>query len=312
MIHFLVGKPRNGKTLRAMMHIIEQLTTTSRFVVTNMVLRFDLLQELLDARGHNVHVIDRVTQLTDEEVRNFWLYRGGGYKLTAPADYDEKKGAHVDYGPLFEDPRFRVGNRLLGPDGQPAHFRGVAYFIDECHTIWPARGWQGTPRHADFYCSQHGKLNDEVWFITQNVKLVDPNFARLAQDFTYCRNHRIEKHGRFRGDDKFTAKTYPGPVSSGNEVTLNVETYRLDKAVADCYDTSAGVGMPGGGTADAGHRAKGISLRWVWVGLAAAIALIWSGLNWGIPHLTREFVAPAVDPKAHAETIGRTTNPDIS
>lgn len=271
MIHFLIGKPRNGKSLRAMMHIVEQITTTARDVVTNMVLDLDELQMLLDERGHGINVRRRIRMLeTKEQMRHFWLYRVG-YDLPKPADYEDKNGGDLDYSPIFRDPRFFVGGAKALEQIGPISLRGTCYVIDEIHTIYPARGWQGTPRHAEFYCSQHGKLNDECWFITQNTKLVDPNFYRLAQDFTYCRNHRLLKFGVFKGENKFVAKTYESPVATGNETTLNVDTFKLDLSVARCYDTSAGVGMPGGGTADGGKRAKGVPLKMVWLGLAAVL-----------------------------------------
>lgn len=299
MISFLVGKPRNGKSLRAMMKIWEQLTTTQRFIITNMVLDLDVLQALLIARGFgHVCARSRIRMLTDEETKNFWLIREFG-TLPTPSDYNEKQGADVDYSPIFKDERYWETGDKSDPTA-PVSLRGTFYVIDEVHTHWRARGWSGTPRHIDFYNSQHAKLNDSVLFITQNTKLVDQNLCRLAQDFTYCRNHRLEKHGRFRGDNKFTAHTYPGPVSNDKEVTLNVETYHLDKALADCYDTSAGVGMPGGGTADKGYRAKGIPLKMIWVGLGVVLVACWVFFTYGLPMLTNRFLAPAINPKSNA------------
>ncbi len=305
MIHFYVGKPRNGKSLRVMMKIIEVLTKTQQHVVTNMVVRLDVLQEYLDVHGHDIHVLDRVTLLNDEETRDFWLFRGSGYVLPKPDHYDGKDADNVSYAPLFEDPRWRIGGKLLNADGSPTNFKGTCYVIDECQNVWPARGWQGTGQHIAFYLSQHGKLGDTVFFVTQNVKNVDRMLYSVAQDFTYCRNHRIEKHGRFRGDNKFTAKTYPGPVQNGNEITLNVEDYPLDLEIAACYDTSAGVGMPGGGTADAGFRAKGVPLKMVWVGLGAVLLLCFCVIKWAVPAFTERYLAPAIDP-AHSTTVRKT------
>jgi hypothetical protein len=171
---------------------------------------------------------------------------------------------------------------------------GTLYVIDEIHTLFPARGWQGTPRHADFYNSQHGKLNDECVFITQNTKLVDPNFYRLAQEFHYCRNHRLLKHGKFRGNNKFVVHIYDGPASTGNEPTINTDEFKLDLEVAACYDTSAGVGMPGGGAADAAARAKGIPIWVFWACIGAVIVIVYIVFNLIIPSLTNKYVGGAV------------------
>ncbi|EIQ00227.1 Zonular occludens toxin (Zot) [Opitutaceae bacterium TAV1] len=294
MIHFLVGKPRNGKSLLAMMRVFQQLTTTGRYIVTNMVLDLDRLQALCIERGFpHVCVRNRVKMLTDEETKDFWLHRACGVVLPVPSNYKDKQGADVDYSPLFNDPRFYTESQ--SEDGLTLRNpTGTCYVIDEIHTHWPARGSWGTPRHVTFYNSQHGKLGDMCIFITQNTKLIDPNFIRLAQDFTYCRNHRIQKYGRIRGEDKFTAHTYPGPVENDREVTLNIETYKLDLPLAKCYDTSAGVGMPGGGTADGGERAKGIPLKMVWVVLGVVLLCVVVFLKWGLPKLTRKYVAPAL------------------
>lgn len=260
-----------------MMRILWTLQNTKRYIVTNMVIDFDRVQDWCDARGLKIWVRSRIRILTTkEEMRHFWLYRDG-MELPKPADYDDSKGkGDVDYSPLFEAPRFFSGENA---EGLPVQC-GTLYVIDEVHTLFPARGWQGTPRHADFYCSQHGKLNDEVIFITQNTKLVDPNFYRLAQEFHYCRNHRLLKHGRFRGNNKFVATIYEAPAATGKEPTMNEETFHLDLEVAACYDTSAGVGMPGGSAADVAMRVKGIPIWAGWAAIVAAIFALWWAFGW--------------------------------
>jgi len=54
--------------------------------------------------------------------------------------------------------------------------------------------------------------------------------------------------------------------------------------------------MPGGGTADAGFRAKGVPMKMVWVGLAAVLLLCFGVFKWAIPAATNKFLAPAIDP----------------
>lgn len=292
MIYSYIGRPRNGKSYAALRRIVWTLIHTKRHIVTNMVIHLDDLQQYLDARGHDINVRARIRMLTEkEEMRHFWLYRVG-YELERPGTYNDKTGEDVDYAPLFRDPRFYEGE----PDCVTGlvNLRGTLFVIDEIHTLFPARGWQGTPRHAEFYCSQHAKLNDECVFITQNTKLVDPQFNRLSQEYVYWTNHRLRRVGKFRGDDKIVGKSYANPVTNPSEVTLNVEEFTLELELAACYDTSAGVGMPGGSTADKGHRAKGVPLRFVWAGVAVAVALGWWGVTWGVPYLVRGVVEPAV------------------
>jgi hypothetical protein len=288
MIDLFVGKPRNGKSLRAMMRILDRLINTKRFIVTNMVLDLDRIQDYIDKRGLNINARTRFHFLTTkEDMKNFWLFRDYGLVLKKPADYDDAKGkSDIDYAPLFDDERFWTKTEV----GQVPQMAGTFYVIDEVHTLFPARGWQGTPRHADFYNSQHGKLNDEVVFITQNTKLVDPNFYRLAQEFHYCRNHRLMKHGHFKGANKFTAHIYDGPANDNGKPTLNVESFSLDLEVAQCYDTSAGVGMPGGGAADAGHRTKGVPLWSIWVACGLAICGVYYVFNYVIPQAGNKYL----------------------
>ncbi|MFA6287150.1 MAG: zonular occludens toxin domain-containing protein [Opitutaceae bacterium] len=291
MIDIFVGKPRNGKSLRAMMRILKTLVETQRYVVTNMVLDLDRIQDYLDKRGVKTNAHQRILILTSkEQMKHFWLYREFGVVLVTPPDYNEKTGGDVDYAPLVNDQRFW----LPAKEGHTPVMRGTLYVIDEIHTLFPARGWQGTPRHADFYNSQHAKLNDECVFITQNTKLVDPNFYRLAQEFHYCRNHRLMKHGRFKGANKFTVHIHDGPASTGKEPTLNVEEFKLDLEVACCYDTSAGVGMPGGGAADAGARTKGIPLWMVWAVIGFCIGGVYWFFNYEMPKLTNKYLTSAV------------------
>jgi len=276
-----------------MMRILWTLEHTHRYVVTNMVLFLDEIQDYLDARKIAVNVRHRVLFLTDvEQMRNFWLYRDHGLVLPTPNDYSVKGGKdNVSYDPILDDPRFWLP--LETSDGVPV-LRGTLYVIDEVHTLFPARGWQGTPRHADFYNSQHAKLNDEVIFITQNTKLVDPNFYRLAQDFHYCRNHRLMKHGRFKGANKFTAHIHDGPATTGTEPTLNIEEFTLDLEVAKCYDTSAGVGMRGGGAADSSARAKGIPLWTVWAAVVFAIVVVYWFFNYQLPKFSNKYLTSAI------------------
>jgi len=301
MIHMVVGKPRNGKGLYCMRKIVEQLRDTKRHVVTNMVLHLDVLQDYLHAQGINVHVRDRVTLIDPNDIeamRWFFCIRDNGRRLEKPPGFNEKKSeVRVDYTPLAQDPFYRVNAQLVKDDGSPGDLSGIFYCIDEAHTIWPARGWSGTSEHVIFHMSQHAKLNEEIIFQTQSVKMVDSVISRLAQDFVYCTNHRIQKFGKFRGSNKFTARTYQGPVQSASEETLNVEEYPLDLALAACYDTSAGVGMSGGSSADKGQRATGWPLWSIWAGLAAAVVLAFVGFRYGLPSITNKILAPGLSPK---------------
>lgn len=302
MIHFLIGKPRSGKSLRAAGIIVEQLTTTERIIVTNMRLDLAELQDYCDKKGFKIHVFDRVREITDEQTPFFFLYREVSIDpsfATLGEPTDKKKGM-VDYTPVFDGDRFYVGNKKQNAEGAPSPLKGVCYVLDEIHTHFPARDYQRTGVHLPFYLSQHGKLNDMVLMITQNLKFCDPELYRAAQDFTYCRNRRLEKYGAFRGENKLEAKTYFSPLTNPDaQAAAQVVTYKIDD-IARCYDTSAGVGMPGGGVADGGQRAKGFPLK---VAVAIGVMLlvgVWFVFAKILPHVTDKMLAPALGGKSEA------------
>lgn len=284
-----------------------QVTKTERFIVHNMKLYEDEWQEQLDAAGFQIHFRARTLQLTDEQMKDFWLYREFGVILPKCERYDDgKSDTNVDYTPIFEDPRFRVGGKLTNEDGSEAPLRGTAYFFDEIHNVYPSRQWHNTPRHFTFYTSQHGKLNDSFVATTQAIKNCDPVVYRLAQDFTYCRNLRLEKFGRFKRGDGFQAKTYMEPRTQNGQEFSSVLDYSFDAKVAARYDTSAGIGMPGGGTADKGHSVKGVPLKTVWVMIALAICGVYYFFNYVMPKYTHKFLGNVIgkgrlaDPKKTA------------
>lgn len=269
MIHALLGRPRNGKSYLACSIILDTLKEPKGpCVVTNISLDLDEVEQYV---GGERSVRNRIRILTDDELRAFYLYRsdgrGGCLDISQPPDSD--KQSLLDFSPIFEK-----SIRTL-------------YVLDEIHTIWPARGWQGTSRHLMHYLSQHAKLGDNVYWISQNSKLVDAQWLRVSQDFGYCTNRRLKKYGKFRGGNGFVCRTYSNPQVFENQLQPAMESkdYSLDLAVARCYDTSAGVGMPGGGVADAGERRKGLPLWLLWalpVGLALAVGLgMWGIQRWG-------------------------------
>lgn len=267
MIHPIAGKPRSGKSLLMVTRIVEALTKSEAFVFTNMVIRLGELQTLLDAQGHSVHVMERVRILNDEEAKEFYRYHWF-HTLALPA-----RGETMDFSAIFEDERYYEGGSRLSSSGEPNRLKGTVYVIDEAQNLFPAGAPHTQDEHCRFYLTQHGKLNHTVFCVCQSVDHIAKYIRDLAQDFTYCRNHRVEKFGLFRGADEFSAKVYLTRWTSDNQKPCETYTYKLDLAKAKCYDTSAGVGMPGGGRADDGKRAKGIPIRFVWVGVVLAVVV---------------------------------------
>ena len=272
MIHIYAGKPRSGKSLRIMeVAIYRKLMESEAFIFTNLSLRYDRLQNYCDEHGGTFHVRDRIRRLEDHQLVDWYRYHEF-HTLDVPED----DVSEIDYSPVMEDPRYYVGGKRWAEDGEPNAMRGTVYVIDEAQTIFKAGAVNKRFRHAMFYCQQHGKLGHTVFFVCQNTDHLYKGLRDLAQDFTYCRNKALEKWGVFRGDAKFTAKTYLSRLTNPDtQVACETKDYTLNKALADCYDTSAGVGMPGGGRADNRARAKGVSLKWAVLGFVVAGVAVW-------------------------------------
>ena len=253
-IHFVTGRPGAGKSFYSMKMIIEELRGTERRIVTNLAIIAENLAEMLhEKHGETFDLLNRLHLITDEEIEYFYCHRGSNIP-TLRLDVD-KKGKPDKF------------------DIQAAQESGgVFYILDEVHLKFGARNWQNMGNAAIYYSSQHRKLGDDVVLITQAPKMVDTTFRNLAQDYTVLRNHALETLMFFKQPKIFTRQTFlnlPGP----NETPMEKGTFRLDMDVANCYDTSQGVGIHSRGEADTGEdRRKG--LPW-WVGILGFLVLVY-------------------------------------
>lgn len=271
-IHFISGKPRGGKTLYSVSKIIGSLVA-GRYVVTNVALHLERLQCYLHEKhpGLNVHVVERIVMLDDDMLGEFWRYRRNNFTMSLDCVKDDKT---IDFASVYDAQCFNTD-----------------FYLDEVHVKFNARAWQKTGPQAINYLSQHGKLGDNVYMITQSIANVDKQFRSVAQDFSYIRNYRVEKFRGFTRGSNFERKTYLQPVAGNGDTPVEKESFTLDKAIADCYDTSGGVGMPGGAAADKGRKAKGIPLKMI-VALVV-VGLIGGGYminSWVIPKLFKKAV----------------------
>jgi len=231
-IHVILGKPGSGKSLYATARVIQELREGQRNIVTNLPLHPGRMNEYLQQKwpDQDCRLVQRLRILTDDELREFWKFRG--------------------------------------PDGDEGK-QGVAYFLDEAHIAFNAREWATLGRGALHYLSQHRKLGDIVWPITQAPGNLDKQFRSVAEDFTVLRNEYTAKFGPFRGRGRFVRRTYLAEPSQNAE-PFETATFTLDKeGIASCYDTARGIGVHGN-KADIGRRAKGIP---IWTVIPAALAL---------------------------------------
>jgi len=152
-IHFISGKPGNGKSLYAVRLIIDELVHGNRTVVTNVALKEKELREYLDKEYPSFmgDLSSRLRILTTEETGQFWLIRGAALSLAGVDKLDEKQGTRLDFGTVY------IGGAGLAEElsahGVPVEKRetgfvtnayalpGVMYVIDEIHIHFDARNW---------------------------------------------------------------------------------------------------------------------------------------------------------------------------
>lgn len=120
-----------------------------------------------------------------------------------------------------------------------------------------------------------GKLNDELIWVTQIFELVDERIRGVARDHRYFADNGVEWiFTFFRSPAYFTAKVYQKPPTGLNDYPSEVHRYRLDPAVAKCYDTSAGVGIAGRRKPEQKQKG-GLSVVWLAVPALVLVAGMW-------------------------------------
>lgn len=288
-IHAISGKPGGGKSLFAMKALVKELSSTSRYIVTNLAVKVPELSEWLQKTyGQTFDIMQRLTLLDDDQVFFFWCVRGNGLVLpnVERNDYSKANAENFYELPFLHDESADIRMERKGG-------RGVCYLIDELHLFFNAREWAKTGKAALFYLSQHRKAGDDVIWITQFVENVDKQFRSVTQDFTYLRNNSKEKFASaFQSVPWFTFKVFQSPVTVGGLQTPSESgRFLLDvKGLANCYDTAKGVGFAGAVAADTKTKRKGLPF-WTVIPAAVAVCLVgWfvidGGLS-GLQHLMR-------------------------
>jgi len=250
MIYMLTGKPRAGKSLLALRRIVQELSSGHRVVVTNLAIKLPDLAAYLQKKypDKNIDLLQRLRLLTDEQTKHFWLYR----RPEVPGDEGRVDGVTTEQEKKGHFPTW------------PAKYRAVLYVIDEAHIHFDARRWMEAGHSLTFYNSQHGKLDDETYFVTQFLDLVDKRLKGFAQLYIYVVNQGLRRFlSYFSPPSYMVAKAYSQPVQNGKDEHFEwSERWLLEKDLADCYDTSQGVGMPGSGKPETKPK-KGLSMVWI-------------------------------------------------
>jgi len=259
MIEIYTGKPGAGKTyVGCVLRIIEELERGNRHIVTNASVDLAALNAYFQVKGRKfVDVFTRVRLITREEAGEFWRFRG-------------------DYTVLPQGGTKDVETVDKFSRGRP----GCMYVIDEAHVLFDARKWAKSAEALTFYNSQHRKFEDLCIFVTQFLKLLEVRVRGFAEFFHVLKNFagvnfmtvlRMPKRMR-----ELVYSTEPGPG-----VPVEYEVWHpLNAEKANCYDTTAGVGI-GGGRKPEERKARGLALPWwmVFVGFAAAAVAFYYGVK---------------------------------
>lgn len=317
-IHVVLGKPGSGKSRYVTGKVIQELREGKRNIVTNLPLNLGRLNEYLQETypKEDIRVLQRVRIMTDDEMRRFWTIRG---QKDAPTNYPEdlppflewykgfpfeegqqitqdllervaahKESARQQYDTAIRDLQ-RKRTEWISNFGTIEGTEGVVYFLDEAHIAFNARDWATFGREALHYLSQHRKLGDDVWPITQAPGNLDKQFRSVAQDFTVLKNDYKARYSIFKGRGRFVWKSY-NQEPSGNMEPFMRGTFELDPTgIASCYDTARGIGVHGS-KADIGVKAGGISIWWAAVGVLVLV----SSILW-VPKLLSGVVASKMD-----------------
>lgn len=260
MIWFVTGKPGDGKSYAATRILLELLKSDTRPIVTNIHLEKKAVALWLVSRGglHPVVALHRaehrIFYLPDDDLQEFYRHRADVY-LDPETDMQLK------------------GRKGKTPDFSQSK-SGVIYFLDEIHIAFPARGWQGNGDNVVYYNSQHRKLRDDIYFITQSAEMVDKIFRELAQGTYHCRNHYRLKYGMFKQAGCFNRKlVYSTEKRKENMQVVEDLSYPLEPIVGDCFQTMAGVGLVTGNKPEL-QKAKGVPLKALWLLVPVAFFVV--------------------------------------
>jgi len=317
MNHCIAGKPGDGKGLLSVRFAVHDLARGERTIITNLCIekrpwvtgshqpRRGLLDYLREKyRGRTLESEERIFRLQDKAMQNFFLYRGlskkqvehlgekhlQGYRLVTPEDdvlHESEWQFHHDIKLYVADHKLlttKSGKQSVESwDTRLAFASGGHLFnCDEAWSMWPARGWSNTSEGILYYCSMVRRFGDDCYFQSQRVNDVDKILMDRCQDFLVCKNHGRLRFGVFRQLPVFVVSVYDHAPTPSSEPSYR-KPFQLDvKGLAECYDTSGGVGVTGKVMADIGRKHSGLPM-WIIpvVGVFFIIAAIY-GVKWGM------------------------------
>ena len=268
--------------------IVEELRLGKRPIVTNLAvekwpwatkdhkINRGLVDYLLEKYDDTFNCEERIFRISTEAIQNFYLYRALSKKQVAKLGDEGLPGFrkvtlddkvmefrefvhHREYALYVADHVMKTEKNgkqhCQSFDARLLELSGPHFSVaDECWKFWPARGWQATSEADVEYNAQHRHYGDDNLFLTQRENDIDSIIVDRCQESIVMTHHGKMTFGWFRQQDYFRESVFHGrPKPSKEPMTTHV--FRLDvKGLAQCYDTSAGVGITGRASADVGAR----------------------------------------------------------
>lgn len=306
-VSFITGRPGNGKGLVSVDVIRKELVEGDRCIITNLPVRIapwvrsykrsgkrvsvpelGFRAFLMREYGKDFDIEKRLFVLPDERVGEFFLFRVvNGVLEEAPCERDDK-------------------GRIISFDTTLAlSSGGVVYLTDEAWRNFGARDWANTGKGVLFYGAQHRHLGDDWFIVTQHTKQVDTAFRQIAQDYWVVTNHSKRRIGIFRQPDLFSVGVFGVPPEGKAEEPMFRRVFRLDKkGIGGCYDTTGGVGISGGGSADIHEKKRGLHILWVILFLVLGGGLI-IGTAKGMGYFAGKVLTPNGPSAGASAPVGR-------
>jgi len=296
--------------MMAMKLIIDTLRDTTMPVVTNFAVELNpwvngrgvaqrgLLYHLRKTHGSTFDAEHRIFRLPSEEMKDFYLYRPKCVEGVWVMDKAEPRYTITPKG----------GRKCVGFDVSKLSNGPVHYVLDEAQQYYSSRKWEETGDGVQFFLEQHRKVGDEVTLVCQHTKQCDPALHRVSQDFLVCTNRsKLRFTAFFRAPSDIKVETFDKPPTGSLQTPMATDKVPLDfVGLGGSYDTTAGVGLVGRLTGDAGKTAKGLPFSVLIIGVCLAAVLTGCGLWYGTKYATK--VASAKAASMTASAVSMSTN----
>lgn len=292
-LHIVVGPTGSGKSMFMMQWIGRILAKTDRTIVTNLPINWHGLAEEMKERYDWAGKLEDRIYHTEQylELKNFWLCFGFGwsaidieedaYELGFRPDYSTvyryvqkelRAGEPIDRKPLY---RMRAGQvRSLLEAGEveamdAAKIASTEILIDEAGSVFPQLSKRDNSKHwklAYTHALEHKRkirpdgLN--VVCACQFANQLDSEIRNQANSWIYLANFAGRRRGIFYLPKRSVWQQYPTQPRDTDKPDLTGHFAISAESWGRTYDTSAGVGLGGGMSADTKAKVGGISWAW--------------------------------------------------